>query len=319
MSDRGVPGRRRRPSPDRTRSLEQLEGHAWGEPAPGATHLVRSVHALRRRPLNTLTADELRRLIGQDVGVPWLLPIALEVLRAEEEAPRPDAEERWPHGDERWTDDALLGAILRQGSGTWADAPESARELCAVLEALTEVPSTLSADIEHFTAALPPGVPAPRLLPATPPPGLADWLRTNGWTPGRDAGPWIQDLIDERVRDAARQGHPLTPSPAAVRFLRSFGLLELVHPKDPERRWTVDPTAGHEGDAAGIAALAADLGRGLFPVGGDTRKAGDPRAGSSIVMDDLGRCFSHHPSGNHHLGEDAYAALAQWLAGPPVP
>ncbi|MEU6994515.1 contact-dependent growth inhibition system immunity protein [Streptomyces sp. NPDC046465] len=43
--------------------------------------LVGLVRELRRRPVGTLEPHELARLIGQDVGLPWLLPLAVEILR----------------------------------------------------------------------------------------------------------------------------------------------------------------------------------------------------------------------------------------------
>ncbi|MEV6393622.1 contact-dependent growth inhibition system immunity protein [Streptomyces sp. NPDC051907] len=67
---------------DRQRSLEELEGQQWPKPSPDATNLVKAVHALRVRPIGGLTIEELRRLIGQNVGVSFLLPLALEILRA---------------------------------------------------------------------------------------------------------------------------------------------------------------------------------------------------------------------------------------------
>ncbi|MEU2367868.1 contact-dependent growth inhibition system immunity protein [Streptomyces pseudogriseolus] len=73
----------RRPSRPRdpTQSLERLQGQRWPEPPEDATSLVRAVHALRRRPVGDLRPEELARLITQDVGLPWLLPLAVRILR----------------------------------------------------------------------------------------------------------------------------------------------------------------------------------------------------------------------------------------------
>lgn len=66
---------------DRSRSLEQLEGQRWPDPPEDTTSMVKNVHKLRRRPIGELQPHELARLIGQDVGLPWLLPVAVEILR----------------------------------------------------------------------------------------------------------------------------------------------------------------------------------------------------------------------------------------------
>jgi CDI immunity proteins len=43
-------------------SLEQIEGDVWGGPASDATDLIARVHRLRRKPIGTLTAEDLRML-----------------------------------------------------------------------------------------------------------------------------------------------------------------------------------------------------------------------------------------------------------------
>ncbi|MFC4499889.1 MULTISPECIES: contact-dependent growth inhibition system immunity protein [Streptomyces] len=83
-------------SVDKERSVEDLEGS------------LRSVHELRKHPIKNLSVEDLRRLIGQDVGLRWLLPVALDFLR--ETAP-----------DEAvtgWYDDDLLSAVLTRKNST---------------------------------------------------------------------------------------------------------------------------------------------------------------------------------------------------------
>ncbi|MFF0711224.1 contact-dependent growth inhibition system immunity protein [Streptomyces bauhiniae] len=53
----------------------------WPAPSVDYTRLVTTAHALRRRPIGDLTVEDMRLLIGQDMGLPHLLPLALEVLR----------------------------------------------------------------------------------------------------------------------------------------------------------------------------------------------------------------------------------------------
>ncbi|MDQ0767185.1 contact-dependent growth inhibition system immunity protein [Streptomyces canus] len=58
-------------SRNRGRSLEELERDRWPAPPTDATRLVATAHALRRRPIDELTVEDLRLLIGQDIGLPY--------------------------------------------------------------------------------------------------------------------------------------------------------------------------------------------------------------------------------------------------------
>ena len=67
---------------DHNKSLQDLEGKDWGEPTYDS-HLVTECHRLRRVPLREFTAESLRVLIGQQIGLPYLVPMALEMLQAD--------------------------------------------------------------------------------------------------------------------------------------------------------------------------------------------------------------------------------------------
>ncbi len=67
-----------------TACLEELEGCAWGDAnADNDTNLVTRCHALRRKPLGQFAVEDLRIMIGQNIGSLHLMPYALEVLRAD--------------------------------------------------------------------------------------------------------------------------------------------------------------------------------------------------------------------------------------------
>ncbi|MFD8419705.1 contact-dependent growth inhibition system immunity protein [Streptomyces sp. NPDC059466] len=131
---------------DRSRSIEDLEGRRWPDPPSDATSLVRAVHALRKSPISDLTVEQLARLIGQDVGLPWLLPVGVEVLRSE-------AAEGAAGG---WFDDDLLTAVLTRNATTWAEVPELAQDIKRVLDTLgDELSPCLRDDADGFRASLP--------------------------------------------------------------------------------------------------------------------------------------------------------------------
>jgi hypothetical protein len=66
---------------DRAKSLEELEDEVWGEPQY-KSYLVVTCHHLRRKPLEEFIVEDLRILIGQNIGLRYLMPLALEHLRA---------------------------------------------------------------------------------------------------------------------------------------------------------------------------------------------------------------------------------------------
>lgn len=97
---------------DRRKSLQELEQSDWGEPTHDS-NLVTTAHRLRRKPLAEFTVGDLRIMIGQGVGLSFLIPLAVE--RLEED---PLAEGNFYPGD-------LLQAVLRAGDAFWADNPDS--------------------------------------------------------------------------------------------------------------------------------------------------------------------------------------------------
>lgn len=102
----------------RIKTLQELEGHDWGEPN-FPSHLVITCHTLRRKPLRDFTVEDLRIMIGQNIGLNYLIPLAIEQLRRD-----PLVAGSFYEGD-------LLVAVLRAESGFWQGQP---RLRSAVLE-----------------------------------------------------------------------------------------------------------------------------------------------------------------------------------------
>ncbi|MET9896574.1 contact-dependent growth inhibition system immunity protein [Streptomyces sp. NPDC006465] len=124
----------------RDRSLEELERAHWPAPSAEDTRLVATAHALRRRPIGELTVEDMRLLIGQDLGLPYLLPLALEVLRN-----NPMAEGDMYEGD-------LLSAVLTRNPSVWAEFPELGPELRVIVSKSTDLPPDLQQRVERFLA-----------------------------------------------------------------------------------------------------------------------------------------------------------------------
>lgn len=125
---------------DRNLPIETLESDRWGDPPEESTAMVRSVYELRRQPIGALSPWDLARLIGQGVGLPWTLPLALEIL--EETAPR--------LAEGGFYDDDLLSAVIRRDSATWSDFPEIAQQVEELLPKLTDLSSDLQRAAKRF-------------------------------------------------------------------------------------------------------------------------------------------------------------------------
>jgi hypothetical protein len=67
------------PPIDFSKSLQDLDGQDWGEPTY-PSNLVVECHRLRRVPISELSGGDLRMLIGQQIGLEFLVPRALELL-----------------------------------------------------------------------------------------------------------------------------------------------------------------------------------------------------------------------------------------------
>jgi hypothetical protein len=64
----------------RQKSIENLEKDFWEQPPEDSTPLVDNVHRLRTIQINKLEARDIRLLIGQAIGLKYLIPLALDIL-----------------------------------------------------------------------------------------------------------------------------------------------------------------------------------------------------------------------------------------------
>lgn len=125
---------------NRDRSLEELERDRWSAPSGSETRLMATVRELRRKPIGGLTVENMRLLIRQDVGLAYLLPLAVEVLRVD-----PLAEGDMYEGD-------LLAAVLTRDAEVWSKSPELRSEVCLIVSELADLPPALKREVEGFLA-----------------------------------------------------------------------------------------------------------------------------------------------------------------------
>lgn len=104
-----------------TTTLQSLENDFWPNPPEDSTNLIKTCHTLRKKPLNEMTIENLRVMIGQDIGLKYLVPIAMENLRTDILA----AGDFYP-GD-------LLESVLRLDKAFWESNPEMKMEMDLIL------------------------------------------------------------------------------------------------------------------------------------------------------------------------------------------
>jgi hypothetical protein len=131
--------------PIRDKTLQELEGKDWGEPSVDS-HVVTERHRLRRVPLKRLRIEDLRLLVGQGDGWPFLVPRALEHLKK-----HPFAEGDFYPGD-------LLKNVATVDEAFWLSHPELRKQLIRALERAVErihkvgVPEGLPAELRSYLA-----------------------------------------------------------------------------------------------------------------------------------------------------------------------
>lgn len=91
---------------DRRKSLQALESDDWAKP-DFDSHLVRTCHRLRHVPLENFETGDLRIMIGQQISLFFLVPLALEKLEED-----PLAEGNYYPGD-------LLKVVLEVPAKFW--------------------------------------------------------------------------------------------------------------------------------------------------------------------------------------------------------
>src|SRR5262245_20637492 len=106
------------------RSLDALDPPRWGPAPDDATGLVRRCHALRSKPIDEFSVEDLRLMIGQKIGVRHLIPLALNQL-----AEDPLVEGNCFPGD-------LLSSVMRIERSFWTVNPAQAQQLHDALERL---------------------------------------------------------------------------------------------------------------------------------------------------------------------------------------
>lgn len=93
------------------KSIEELENTYW-EDSDFHSYAVQKSQKARKKPLSQLSHEEIRLLIGQKIGLSYLIPIALSILHE-----TPLIEVSFYEGD-------LLSQLLRLSDDDWGNHKE---------------------------------------------------------------------------------------------------------------------------------------------------------------------------------------------------
>lgn len=103
------------------KSIEELENSRWVE-SDFDSYVVRTVQEARKKPLSELSNEEIRVLVSQKVGLKYILPMAVAILKR-----NPLTEASLYEGD-------LLECVLRLSPSDWSDNPEDYREFREIIK-----------------------------------------------------------------------------------------------------------------------------------------------------------------------------------------
>ena len=113
------------------KTIEQLEKNKWGEPK-FQSHVVVTSYKLRKKKLKDFTVEDLRLMIGQNIGNQFLIPLAINHLRQDI-----NSEGDFYPGD-------LLKSVLKSETSFWESNQNLKKEVVKILD--TQIDKLIDAD-----------------------------------------------------------------------------------------------------------------------------------------------------------------------------
>jgi hypothetical protein len=120
-----------------TKTLAELERDDWGNPEFPSS-VVERCHQLRHKPIGQMSIEDLRVLILQQIGLSYLVPVALEILNG-----NPLAEGDCYPGD-------LLNSLLEIDRSFWEQQIRLKSDLKEVVQSLRQIPKTIESKIKEW-------------------------------------------------------------------------------------------------------------------------------------------------------------------------
>ncbi|MBC8083813.1 MAG: hypothetical protein H7Z21_11425 [Hymenobacter sp.] len=101
------------------KTIEQLENEFWGEPEY-PSHVVVTSHELRKKPIDQFRVEDLRFMIGQNIGTEYIMPRALGML------------EQSPLVEDYHYPGEVLYSVLKLPDVYWSAHPEHLQRACKI-------------------------------------------------------------------------------------------------------------------------------------------------------------------------------------------
>ena len=112
------------------KTIEQLEGDFWGKPE-FTSHVVLTSHALRKKPIDEFGVEDLRFMIGQNIGTHYLISRALGML------------EQTPLVTDYHYPGEVLHSVPKLSATYWQAHPDHLKRACSIsqlaLDKLAEI------------------------------------------------------------------------------------------------------------------------------------------------------------------------------------
>ena len=67
--------------PSMNKTVEEIENDFWGYSNEGVSHLIKTIYKLRKKNIADFEIEDLRIMIGQNEGLPILVPLAIGILK----------------------------------------------------------------------------------------------------------------------------------------------------------------------------------------------------------------------------------------------
>ncbi|VXB59238.1 conserved hypothetical protein [Flavobacterium sp. 9R] len=123
----------------RQKSLESLEKNTWPAlSSDESSYLIKTCNSLRKKQLQDLTTEDLRLMIGQDIGLCFLIPIAIETL----------TDNLFSEGDMYEGD--LLKSVLEVDTNFWKENKHYWQQLNDLIKDRMEEIAKMQFDISKF-------------------------------------------------------------------------------------------------------------------------------------------------------------------------
>ncbi len=119
---------------DRSKTLEHLEERVWPHD-DFDSHVVQESQRLRKIPIGDLSIEDLRLLIGQKIGLEFLVPLALEQL-----ADNPLVSGAYYQGD-------LMSVVLGVPEDFWTAHPALNNDVVEIGFRLTNISETINEEL----------------------------------------------------------------------------------------------------------------------------------------------------------------------------